>query len=186
MKDLLFNDELFGDLTVFDDYENGQLWFVGIEVAKKLGYKNPKSAVYKLVPKEHKRQYTISVSHMDTEVSQGHRVQLIDEAGFYRLVFKSTLDIADEFTEWVCGEVIPNVRKYGMYIKEDLLKDNKRLREQLQKYRLDSAKKTIELAELRAEIQATALYGDDDICTDEEIEKGYEQTKSIKKNVNLL
>lgn len=77
-------------------------------------------------------------------------------------MFRCTLEIADEFTEWVCSEVIPNVRKYGMYIKENLLKDNKQLREQLQKYRLD-------IAELRAEIQATALYGD----TDEEIEKGY-------------
>lgn len=186
MKGLLFNDELFGDLTVFDDYENGQLWFVGIEVAKKLGYKRPKSALYQLVPKEHKRKHKISVQYGDTDVSQGKIVNLIDEAGFYMLVFKCTLEIADEFTEWVCSEVIPKVRNYGMYIKENLLKDNKQLREQLQKYRLDIAKKTIENAELRAEIQATALYGDDDTCTDEEIEKGYEQAKPIKRNVNLL
>lgn len=160
---------------MFDDYEKGQLWFIGVEVAKLLGYKNPKSAVYKLVPKHHKKKYKTSVSYGDTDVSQGKIVQLIDEAGFYRLVFKSTLQIADEFTEWVCSDVIPNVRKYGMYVKEDLLKDNTRLREQLHKYRVDLADKTIQLAELKAEIKSTALYGDCDYCSDEDIEKGYKR-----------
>lgn len=153
MKDLQFKDKLFGDLTVFDDYENGKLWFIGVEVANMLGYKSPKSALYKLVPKSHKRKFKTSVAYGDTNETRERVLNLIDEAGFYRLVFKSTLEIADEFTEWVCSDVIPNVRKYGMYIKEDMLNDNKRLREQLHNYRLANAKKSIELAELRAEIK---------------------------------
>ena len=40
---------------------------------------------------------------------------LLDEAGFYELVFKSRLTSAKMFREWVFTKVLPSIRKYGYY-----------------------------------------------------------------------
>ena len=37
------------------------------------------------------------------------------EAGLYRLVFKSRKSEAKRFQKWVLGEVLPSIRKYGIY-----------------------------------------------------------------------
>ena len=51
---------------------------------------------------------------------QGRWIILIDEAGFYELVFKSRLPSAKIFREWIFSEVLPAIRKYGYFSKIDL------------------------------------------------------------------
>ena len=50
---------------------------------------------------------------------------IINEPGFYELVFKSKLPTAIFFREWVFDKVLPSIRKYGYYNK--IKKENKRL-----------------------------------------------------------
>lgn len=44
------------------------------------------------------------------------RIQLIDEVGIYQLVIKSKLPSAIPFQKWLCRDVIPAIRKHGMYL----------------------------------------------------------------------
>jgi prophage antirepressor-like protein len=39
----------------------------------------------------------------------------INEAGLYRLIFRSNKPKAEEFASWVCEEVLPQIRKHGFY-----------------------------------------------------------------------
>lgn len=41
----------------------------------------------------------------------------INEAGLYRLIFRSNKPKAEEFANWVCEEVLPQIRKNGYFGK---------------------------------------------------------------------
>ena len=43
----------------------------------------------------------------------------INEAGMCKLIFRSKNKQAEAFTEWVCSEVLPSIRKYGAYITKE-------------------------------------------------------------------
>ena len=45
----------------------------------------------------------------------------VTEAGLYKLVFTSRKPEAEKFTDWVASDVIPSIRKHGMYAKDELL-----------------------------------------------------------------
>lgn len=46
---------------------------------------------------------------------------VINESGLYTLIFGSKLPQAEEFKFWVTKEVLPSIRKHGMYAKDELL-----------------------------------------------------------------
>jgi hypothetical protein len=46
---------------------------------------------------------------------QVRAVQIIPERDLYRLVMKSKLPAAEQFEEWVVGQVLPTIRKTGSY-----------------------------------------------------------------------
>ena len=110
MKKLqIFNSEEFGEIrTVTIDNEP---WFVGIDVAKSLGYANPKNAVPKHVSEEDKLGTQIEYA------GQRREVTVINESGLYALIFGSKLDSAKRFKHWVTAEVLPSIRKTGSYQK---------------------------------------------------------------------
>ena len=47
----------------------------------------------------------------------------LTESGVYKLVFKSRKPNAERFTDWVTDEVLPSIRKHGMYAVDDLIND---------------------------------------------------------------
>lgn len=105
----IFNSEEFGEIrTVTIDNEP---WFVGIDVAKSLGYANPKNAVPKHVSEEDKLGTQIEYA------GQRREVTVINESGLYALIFGSKLDSAKRFKHWVTSEVLPAIRKTGSYQK---------------------------------------------------------------------
>ena len=105
----IFNSEEFGDIrTVTIDNEP---WFVGIDVAKSLGYANPKNAVPKHVSEEDKLSTQIEYA------GQRREVTIINESGLYALIFGSKLESAKRFKRWVTSEVLPAIRKTGSYQK---------------------------------------------------------------------
>lgn len=80
----IFNSEEFGEIrTVTIDNEP---WFVGIDVAKSLGYANPKNAVSKHVSEEDKLGTQIEYA------GQRREVTVINESGLYALIFGSKLE----------------------------------------------------------------------------------------------
>ena len=43
----------------------------------------------------------------------------INEAGIYKLIFRSKNKQAEAVSDWVCSEVLPSIRKHGAYITKE-------------------------------------------------------------------
>ena len=100
--------------------EDCNVWFKGKEVAQNLGYKKTRNAIEKHVSKKYKKEAPIQ-----GPLGGEQNCIIINEPGFYELVFKSKLPTAIFFREWVFSIVLPSIRKYGYYNK--FKKENKRL-----------------------------------------------------------
>lgn len=48
-------------------------------------------------------------------------MSFIPEGDVYRLIVRSNLPAAERFERWVFDEVLPSIRKHGMWAKEELL-----------------------------------------------------------------
>ena len=103
----IFSNPMFGNVSVKD--EDGNIWFVGKEIATVLGYSNTRDALSRHVDVEDK----VVVNH-DTP-SGVQKMTMINESGMYSLVIKSKLDKAKKFKRWVTSEVLPSIRKTGGY-----------------------------------------------------------------------
>ena len=95
--------------------KDGEAWFVAKDVAKALGYKDTSDALKKHVDKEDKLTRRIADS------GQMREVFIINEPGVYSLIFSSKLPSAKQFKHWVTHEVLPDIRKHGMYISDKVL-----------------------------------------------------------------
>ena len=103
----IFNSGEFGEIRTIEI--DGKPYFVGTDVAKALGYSNPRKAIL---------DHCKGVTKRDTPTSSG--VQLmsyINEGDLYRLIMKSKLPSAEKFEAWVMDEVLPTIRKAGSYRK---------------------------------------------------------------------
>lgn len=114
MNDLqIFKNKEFSEIrTVTIDSEP---WFVGKDVAVALGYSNPQKAV-----RDHVSEEDRGVNEMDTPSGKQSLV-IINESGLYSLILSSKLESAKKFKHWVTSEVLPSIRKHGMYAVDDLL-----------------------------------------------------------------
>lgn len=102
----LFDFESNKIRTVMIDNEP---YFVGKDVAKVLGYAEPRSAVSKKVDDEDKGVAKIATPSGTQEMT------VINESGVYSLVFGSKLPSAKKFKRWVTSEVLPTLRRTGGY-----------------------------------------------------------------------
>ncbi|MDO4175411.1 MAG: Bro-N domain-containing protein [Eubacteriales bacterium] len=107
------------ELTTFNNSEFGEIrsisignepWFVGKDVAKALGYKDPYNAVKAHVEKEDKQNWR------NTSFKSNRGMTIINESGLYCLILSSTLPAAKQFKRWITSEVLPSIRKTGQYI----------------------------------------------------------------------
>lgn len=81
---------------------------VASDVAKALGYSNPRKAV---------NDHCKGVTKRDTPTSSGVQpISYINEGDMYRLIMRSKLPTAEKFEDWVVNEVLPSIRKNGGYI----------------------------------------------------------------------
>lgn len=101
-----FTNELFGSVTVFEI--NGNLWFIGREVASVLGYSNPWDALSKHVDVRDKDDLAIRDA-----IGREQKNTIINESGLYSLIFGSKLPAAVEFKHWVTSKVLPTMRQLG-------------------------------------------------------------------------
>lgn len=103
----IFNSEEFGQVrTVIVD---GEVWFVGKDVAEALGYERTADAIRQHVEEDDK-----GVGEMQTPGGKQNMV-IINESGLYALIFGSKLPSAKRFKHWVTSEVLPSIRKTGKY-----------------------------------------------------------------------
>lgn len=109
----IFENSEFG--TVRTVQFEGKTYFVANDVAKALGYKRPADAVTAHCKGSVKRRYLTDGGEQE--------LKLIPEGDIYRLVIKSQLPSAEKFESWVFDEVLPSIRKHGVYAVDELLND---------------------------------------------------------------
>ena len=151
----VFKNFMFGELTILES--NGKVYFPATDVAKKLGYSNPHDAI---------RRHTKEKGCVNHEVLSKGGLQVkkfIDEGNLYRLITNSKLPQAEKFESWVFDEVLPDIRKQGMYATEQtidsMLNDPDTAIQLLQNYKEEKNRRAI--AELKVkELEPKAAYYD--------------------------
>lgn len=113
----IFKNEEFGAIRTAEIDNN--VWFVGKDVAQALGYSDTADAIRTHVDEEDKHH--VKVGEIPTLKTSNYGAYLINESGVYALVFGSKLPTAKKFKHWVTSEVLPTIRKHGMYAKDELL-----------------------------------------------------------------
>lgn len=108
----IFNSVEFGSVRTLETTD-GKVLFCGKDVAAALGYSNQRDALAK---------HCKGVVKCDTLTNGGKQeLSFIPESDIYRLAFGSKLPTAERFTDWVTEEVLPTIRKHGMYATDELL-----------------------------------------------------------------
>lgn len=102
----------FDGLTVRTDIgDDGEPLFCASDVARCLGYSNSRKAIG-----DHCNGVTNR--YVTDSMGRKQRANFIPESDLYQLVMASRLSGAQRFKAWVCGEVLPSIRKTGQYSKE--------------------------------------------------------------------
>lgn len=140
---------------------NGEPYFVGKDVAEVLGYAKARNAIASHVDDEDKKGAPIQGDLGGTQM-----MTIINESGLYSLILSSKLPQAKDFKRWVTSEVLPTIRKHGMYAVDDLL-DNpdmviaafQRLKEE-RRLRLQAQEEVAQKNQIIQELQPKATYYD--------------------------
>ena len=106
-----FDHPEFGQVRARLD-ESGEPWWVAVDICRVLELANPRDALSSLKDDE-----KITVANADGNPRAGipHQMNLVNEPGLYRLIFKSRVKRAEKFQHWVFHDVIPSIRKTGTY-----------------------------------------------------------------------
>jgi len=105
----------FGNVRIVE--ESGKVLFCGSDIAKALGYVNPNKAILDHCRCITKRDIGVNAGLGDQTI----RMNFITEGDVYRLISHSKLPEAEKFERWVFDEVIPSIRKHGMYAEDEIL-----------------------------------------------------------------
>ena len=100
----------YEDTTVRTLEFDGEMWFVGKDVAEVLGYERPTKAVADHVDTEDRDEIPIQDS-----IGRMQKTPIINESGVYALIFGSKLPTAKKFKRWVTSEVLPTIHRTGSY-----------------------------------------------------------------------
>jgi prophage antirepressor-like protein len=107
----IFKNEAFGEIRTVEI--NNKAYFMASDIAKALGYLKPNDAISK---------HCRATTKWSTPISgKMQEVNFIPEGDIYRLITKSQLPSAEKFEAWVFDEVLPTIRKHGMYATDELL-----------------------------------------------------------------
>lgn len=116
----VFRNAEFGELTLLEI--DNEPWFVGKEVAEKLGYENTKDSLARHVSVEDRRVIqrsentkTLQRSGNTTLEIPNRGLTIINESGLYSLILGSKQESAKRFKRWVTSEVLPAIRRTGSY-----------------------------------------------------------------------
>lgn len=115
----VFQNSQFGNLEILTI--EGKEWFPAIQVAEILGYTNPHKAV-----RDHTKERGVTIRSVIDKLGRKQNKKFIDEGNLYRLITRSKLPQADEFEEWVFEDVLPSIRKHGIYATDNVIEQTLR------------------------------------------------------------
>ena len=104
----IFENARFGQIRTLIS-ASGEPLFCLADVCKALDLSNPRDVKRRLQPK--------GVCTTDTLTNGGiQQLNFITEPNLYKCIFQSRKKEAEQFQDWVCGEVLPSIRKSGGYM----------------------------------------------------------------------
>ena len=119
MNDLkIFQNEQFGSVRTIE--KDSKIYFCGSDVAKALGYSNPRDAIARHCKADGVVKHDVvseTVNQHGVATQQNVTMNFINEGNVYRLITHSKLPAAEQFEHWVFDEVLPSIRKTGTYTK---------------------------------------------------------------------
>lgn len=147
-----------GDVVRSFTDEHGEIWFVAKDVAEALGYKDTDYAI-----RAHCKAVKILKINSPGNPRGNPNIAIIPERDMYRLGMKSQLPEAEAFEEWVVGEVLPDIRKHGVYATpatlDEMLEDPEAMFKIMDKYREERSARLQMQAERDVAVQTKAWIG---------------------------
>jgi len=150
-----YSDE-FGSLDVL--MIDGKPYFPATECARVLGYKNPYDAILK-----HCKGDALANHEVIDGLGRKQRKKYISEGNLYRLIIRSNLPEVECFERWVFDEVLPSIRKQGIYVTFDTFDEmlrSPKYTDALMKKLEEERQKSAVWEELVVELTPMALYCD--------------------------
>ena len=173
----VFNNSEFGAVRTVE--QDGKVLFCGKDVAEALGYADTVNAL-----KTHCKEDGVSFHHLTDNLGRQQEAKFISEGNLYRLITHSKLPTAEKFERWVFDDVLPSIRKHGLYAIDDILNNPNFVIEALTKLKEErAARKALEVDnkikdQQIAELKPKATYYDfilqcKDLLSMTEIAKDY-------------
>ena len=158
----IFNHPMFGDVRTV--CKNGECWFCLVDVCRALELQT-----FHVM----ERLEEGIVSKHPVQTAGGiQQANFVNEDGLYDVIFDSRKPIAKAFRKWVTSEVLPSIRKFGVYMTDDVIENAKEdpnylnnLMEQLEAYKkqLEENKKQLEELTKKSNYLDTILASKDAI-----------------------
>lgn len=112
----IFQNEEFGQLRTIE--EDGKILFCGTDVAKALGYTNPRDAIARHCRCIVKRD----VPHPQNKTKM-IEMSFISEGDVYRLITHSKLPAAQKFESWIFDDILPTIQRHGAYMTPQVIEE---------------------------------------------------------------
>lgn len=147
----IFKKEEFGNLRASE--KDGQPYVCLADVCKILEIGNVSQLKTRL------KEDGVITNEVIDNLGRKQQATFINESNLYKVIFQSRKPEAERFTDWVTSEVLPSIRKNGMYATNELL-DNpdlaikvfeqlKQEREEKQKLQLENTQQKQIIGELK-------------------------------------
>ena len=110
----VFSHDEFGSVRTL--LIGNEPYFVGKDVTDIIGYSNSRDALSRHVAEEDRDAVGIHDA-----IGREQLTVFINESGLYSLILSSKLPAAKRFKHWITSEVLPAIRKHGVYAVDEVL-----------------------------------------------------------------
>lgn len=111
----LFNSSEFGGMRTCCDPNTGDVWFNLNDICRALDIANSRNVRSRLDD-----DVCLTDAILDS-LGRTQNATFVNESGLYEVILRSDSPKAKPFRKWVCSEVLPTIRRTGMYATSDLL-----------------------------------------------------------------
>ena len=109
----LFENEEFGKVRTI--VENEKVWFVAKDICECLEIAWCGAKTISGITEKHK-----GVGNFPTP-GGNQELLVVDESGLYKLILRSNKKEAEKFQDWICDEVLPSIRRHGIYATDNVI-----------------------------------------------------------------
>lgn len=148
----IFENPEFGAVRTVEI--DGEPWLFGKDVAQALGYQNGSRDINRHVDEEDRQNYRNGTSEVNNR-----GITIINESGLYSLVLSSKLPTARKFRHWVTSEVLPSIRRHGLYAVDELLNNPDLMIQAMEQLKAERAK-NLQLSEKVRQDAPKVLFAD--------------------------